>query len=95
MVSVLLAAFATTGFQQVFVKEILGSAFDSQAEHFLHGNVDVDRDAIREEAMTVNGKTRMYFGPFPALLRIPLNFVCPGGRGAWPAFQGFLRENWL
>ena len=32
----------------------------------------------------------MYFGPFPALLRIPLNFVYPSGRGAWARLSGFL-----
>jgi len=40
--------------------------------------------------MIVNGKTRMYFGPFPALLRIPLNLICPAGRGGWPRLSGFL-----
>lgn len=80
----------TTGGRQVFVKEVLGDAFDSQADHFLRGNVDVDGDAIRWETMIVNGKTRMYFGPFPALLRIPLNFIYPAGRGTWSRISGFL-----
>jgi hypothetical protein len=88
VVSILLAAFATTGFQQVFVKEILGSAFDSQAEHFLRGNVDVDGDAIRHEGIIVNGKARMYFGPFPAFLRMPLNFLWPAQRGNWSRLSG-------
>jgi hypothetical protein len=30
----------------------------------------------------------MYFGPFPALLRIPLNFVYPAGRGVWSRVSG-------
>jgi hypothetical protein len=81
---------ATTGGRQVFVKEVLGDAFDSQAEHFLHGDVDVDGGAIRWEAMIVNGKARMYFGPFPSLLRIPLNLLYPTGRGAWSRISGFL-----
>src|SRR5437016_6284183 len=90
VLSVLIWIIATTGGRQVFVKEVLGDAFDSQAEHFLHGNVDVDADAIRSEAMLVNGKTRMYFGPFPALLRIPLNLIYPAGHGAWSRVSGFL-----
>ena len=81
--------FATTGGRQIFVKEVLGSAYDSQAEHFLRGNVDVDTEAIGHEAMVVNGKTRMYFGPFPAFLRIPLNLVYPGGYGKWSRLSGF------
>jgi hypothetical protein len=88
VLAILLAAFATTGFRQVFVQEVLGGAFDSQAEHFLRGNVDVDGNAIRHESIIVNGKPRMYFGPFPALLRIPLNFVYPAGRGLWPRLSG-------
>jgi len=89
LLSVLLWAFATTGGRQIFIKEVLGSAYDSQAEHFLRGNVDVDTEAIGHEAMIVNGKTRMYFGPFPAFLRIPLNLVYPGGYGKWSRLSGF------
>ena len=78
-----------TGGRQLFVKEVLGGAYDSQAEHFLRGDVDVDVDAIGHEAMIVNGKVRMYFGPFPALLRIPLNFLYPAGHGKWSRISGF------
>jgi hypothetical protein len=81
--------FVTTGGRQIFVKEVLGGAYDSQAEHFLRGNVDVDVEAIGHEAMIVNGHVRMYFGPFPALLRIPLNFVYPAGHGKWSRISGF------
>src|SRR5206468_6691947 len=89
LLSVLLWVFTTTGGRQIFVKEILGGAYDSQAEHFLRGDVDVDVDAIRHEAMIVNGKVRMYFGPFPAFLRIPLNFLYPAGGGKWSRISGF------
>jgi hypothetical protein len=87
--SVLLWVFTMTGGRQIFVKEVLGDAYDSQAEHFLRGDVDVDVEAISHEAMIVNGKVRMYFGPFPAFLRIPLNFVYPEGRGKWSRISGF------
>jgi hypothetical protein len=89
LLSVLLWIFTTTGGQQIFVKEVLGGAYDSQAEHFLRGDVDVDADAIGHEAMIVNGKVRMYFGPFPALLRLPLNFIYPAGYGKWSRISGF------
>jgi len=81
--------FTTTGGRQIFVKEVLGGAYDSQAEHFLRGDVDVDVDAIGHEAMIVNGKVRTYFGPFPALLRLPLNFIYPAGHGKWSRISGF------
>jgi hypothetical protein len=89
LLSVLLWFYTTTGGRQIFVKEVLGSAYDSQAEHFLRGNVDVDVEAIGHEAMIVNGKVRMYFGAFPAFLRIPLNFVYPAGYGQWSRVSGF------
>jgi hypothetical protein len=87
--SVLLWIVVTTGGRQIFVKEVLGEAYDSQAEHLLHGDPGVDVEAIRWEAMIVNGKVRMYFGPFPAFLRIPLNLIYPAGRGAWSRVSGF------
>lgn len=86
---VLLWLFTMTGGRQVFVNEVLGKAYDSQAEHFLRGDVGVDGDAIKHEVMVVNGKSYMYFGPFPAFLRIPLNSVYPGGRGHWSRISGF------
>ena len=89
LLSVLLWVFTTTGGRQVFVKEVLGGAYDSQAEHFLRGDVDVDAEAISHEAMLVNDHVRMYFGPFPALLRIPLNFAYPAGHGKWSRLSGF------
>ncbi len=90
LLSALIWIIATTGGNQIFVKEVLGDAFDSQAEHLLRGDADVDGEAIRWEAMLVNGKTRTYFGPFPALLRIPLNLIYPAGRGTWSRISGFL-----
>jgi hypothetical protein len=81
--------FTTTGGRDIFVSEILSKAYDSQAEHFLRGDVGVDGDAIIHEVLIVNGKSRMYFGPFPAFLRIPLNFIYPGGRGFWSRISGF------
>jgi hypothetical protein len=92
-VALVLAAFlwiiATTGGHRVFVKEVLGDAYDSQAEHFLRGDVGVDAAASRWETMIVNGKARIYFGSFPAFVRMPLNFLYPTGRGAWSRFSGF------
>jgi hypothetical protein len=87
--SALLWVLTTTGGRQIFVKEVLGGAYDSQAEHFLRGNADVDVEAIGPEAMIVNDHVRMYFGPFPALLRIPLNFLYPAGHGKWSRISGF------
>ena len=89
VLSVVLWLFTMTGGGDIFVTEVLGGAYDSQAEHFLRGDVGVDEDAIGHEMMIVNGKVRMYFGPFPALLRIPLNFIYPPGHGKWSRISGF------
>jgi hypothetical protein len=89
VLAALLWIFTTTGGRQIFVNEILGEAYDSQAEHFLRGDVDIDGGAIRHEAMIVNGKARTYFGPFPAFLRMPLNYIYPSGRGKWSRIAGF------
>jgi len=89
LLSALFWFYTTTGGGQVLVKEVLGDSYDSQAEHFLRGDVDVDAEAISHEAMIVNDHVRMYFGPFPAFLRIPLNFAYPAGRGKWSRISGF------
>ena len=81
--------FTMTGGGDIFIKEVLGGAYDSQAEHFLRGDVGVDTNAIAHETMIVNGKVRMYFGPFPAFVRIPLNFIYPSGHGKWSRISGF------
>lgn len=46
-------------------------------------------EAIAHEAMIVNGPVLMYFGPFPALLRVPLNFIYPTGYGKYRGSQDF------
>jgi len=89
VLSAVLWIFTMTGGPQIFVKEVLGGAYDSQAEHFLRGDVGVDTAAIAHETMLVDGKVRMYFGPFPALLRIPLNLIYPAGHGKWSRISGF------
>ena len=89
ILSVVLWLFTMTGGKDIFVQEVLGAAYDSQAEHFLRGDVGVDAAASAHESMIVNGKVRMYFGPFPALLRIPLNFIYSAGHGKWSRISGF------
>jgi hypothetical protein len=89
VLSVVLWLFTMTGGGDIFIKEVLGGAYDSQAEHFLRGDVGVDSDAIAHEAMIVNGHVRMYFGPFPAFIRIPLNFIYPAGHAKWSRISGF------
>ena len=71
----LLWMFTMTGGRDIFVNEMLSEAYDSHAEHLLRGDPGVDPDASRHESLIVGDKVRMYFGPFPAFVRIPLNFI--------------------
>ena len=48
VLSVVLWLFTMTGGRDIFVKEVLGGAYDSQAEHFLRGDVEVDADCDRD-----------------------------------------------
>ena len=50
LLSVVLWLFTMTGGRDIFVKEVLGGAYDSQAEHFLRGDVDVDVQAVQPHA---------------------------------------------
>jgi hypothetical protein len=87
--SVVLWIIVATGGRHVFIREVLGEAFDSQAEHLLRRDSGVDAAAIQNETIIVKGRTFMYFGPFPAFVRIPLHFIYPAGRGAWSRISGF------
>jgi hypothetical protein len=49
----------------------------------LHGRFDVPPEAIGLEAFVMDGKSYGYFGPTPALLRIPLNALFPSMWGRW------------
>lgn len=46
--------------------------FDYQAEALLRGDLALEKDSIGLEAFVVDGKDQMYFGLFPALLRLPI-----------------------
>ena len=67
------------------------------ADHLLAGNAQVDRYAIKWEVFDVDGRANMYFGPLPALLRIPANWMAPAGSpgedaGLFDATRGLQRN---
>ena len=49
--------------------------FDVQARALFHGNLDVPPGSLGIEAFVVDGRHYMYFGPFLALLRMPVLLV--------------------
>jgi hypothetical protein len=60
----------SNGTMQIFAPELLDKVFDSTLSHLLHGEFDVDPNAIGFEATVIKGKAYTYFGIFPALLRL-------------------------
>lgn len=53
----------------------LTNFYDLQARALFHGNLDVPDGALGPEGFVHDGRTYLYFGPFPALLRMPLLLV--------------------
>lgn len=63
--------------------ELLGSAYDSLADHLTRGRSTLDLWAIQWEAFRVEDRIHAYFGPLPAVLRIPANQLGPSFFGLW------------
>ncbi|MDP6979279.1 MAG: hypothetical protein QF570_11860 [Myxococcota bacterium] len=80
----------TRGTGDILGPEMLSGSFDSLAQSFLRGSAEVDPDAIRWEAFVVDGRAYMYFGPWPALLRLPLVLIAPGLAGEWARLSCFV-----
>ncbi|MFM8305471.1 MAG: hypothetical protein ACKOA9_14455, partial [Actinomycetota bacterium] len=69
------AVFARTMFGGSFdplVPEALGGVYDAQARSLFHGHWDVPKLAVTFERFTVGGRYYTYFGPWPAILRMPV-----------------------
>jgi hypothetical protein len=79
--------------------------FDLQASAFMDGDLHLPDGALGIEGFVLDGRTYMYFGPFPALLRIPVLLVTDDFNGqltvtymllAWMLFAVFCaRLLWL
>jgi NPCBM/NEW2 domain-containing protein len=73
----------TQGTGEILVGEARGVSYDSLARNLTHFDASVDPRAIAWEGYSVRGKTYMYFGAFPAFLRIlPVHFF-PSTYGRW------------
>lgn len=81
---VVLCAAITDGEWNLFPSpQGLQTFYDAQAKSLLAGRIDVPLEAIQYEAFVRNGKYYGYFGPTPALARIPLNWLFPDMYGRW------------
>ena len=56
----------------------LGSFFDIQGRALLDGHLSVDPGSVGFEGFLIDGSTYLYFGPLPALLRLPVLLVTDG-----------------
>lgn len=63
--------FALGGELHPFADQPLAHFYEVQARSLLHGRWDAPRDAYVFERFNVDGKFYTYFGPWPALLRMP------------------------
>jgi hypothetical protein len=46
--------------------------FDAQARSLMHGRLDVPPEVAAFEGFLIDGRTHIYFGPVPALVRMPV-----------------------
>jgi hypothetical protein len=75
LVVALFAAVITGGRFDLFSAESFSRFYDDQASGLLRGRLDVPPQALDGEAFVFRGKSYGYFGPTPALLRIPFNLA--------------------
>jgi hypothetical protein len=53
-------------------RDSLGHFYDEQAHALLGGHLDVPAATLGPEAFIIDGRAYMYYGPVPALLRLPI-----------------------
>ncbi|HKH05814.1 MAG TPA: hypothetical protein VKA65_11665 [Acidimicrobiales bacterium] len=74
-VLVLYAWVLTAGRWDFLQRRYFDDFFDVQARALFHGRLDVPPEVVGFEGFLIGGKTYIYFGPVPALLRMPVLLV--------------------
>jgi hypothetical protein len=69
---VIFAIVVTRGFRPWTEQPQQSRFYENQAESILHGHIDVPPRAIDPDGIVIDGKFYGYFGPTPALLRLPV-----------------------
>lgn len=67
--------FRTDLLRTAVERRFASNFFDVQATAFLDGRLSVPTGILGIEGFVIDGKTYMYFPPFPALLRLPVQLV--------------------
>jgi hypothetical protein len=78
--SLILAVWMLIGTEHTLVLDngLLGSFYDVQGRALLHGHLYVDPSQVSFEGFRIDGRTYIYFGLFPTLLRLPVLLVTHG-----------------
>ncbi|HEY8526975.1 MAG TPA: hypothetical protein VIL48_18530 [Acidimicrobiales bacterium] len=74
-VLLLYAWIVTAGTFGPFQRAYFDDFYDAQARALFDGRLDVPRDVVQFEGFLIDGRTYIYFGPVPALLRTPILLV--------------------
>lgn len=56
-------------------RDTFGNFYAAQADALNHGHWDVDPHEVAFEGFLIDGKTYLYFGPVPAVVRMPIEAV--------------------
>jgi hypothetical protein len=56
-------------------RDVNGNFYDAQADALLHGHWNVDPAELSLEGFAINGKVYTYFGPVPAIARMPIEAI--------------------
>ena len=67
--------FRTDVLRTAVAQRFASNFFDLQASSFLDGRLTVPNGSLGIEGFVIDGTTLMYFPPFPALLRIPVQML--------------------
>jgi hypothetical protein len=80
----------TSTLRTQFANGAYSDFFDIQAEALLRGDLALPANSIGIEAFVVDGREQMYFGLFPALLRMPVLAVTDRWFGELTVLSSFL-----
>ncbi|CAB4945955.1 unannotated protein [freshwater metagenome] len=77
----LLVIFLNHG--KFFASSFVSGFYETQARSLRHLRFDVPPGSLGIEAFEIDGKSYMYFGPWPSLIRMPFMWLFPGMSGRW------------
>ncbi|MDP3073409.1 MAG: hypothetical protein Q8N18_24165 [Opitutaceae bacterium] len=88
-------AVLTGGTFRLIAPDAFGEQYDWQARSLLQGRLDLPREARTPESFVFQERTYIYFGPTPALLRLPFTLLDVGFGQLTRAFMLAYFAAWL